>query len=1117
MKEAIWGCRAKSIGKTKNLLICRSIEQTTAQTIPGSTLEKSFHPWFQKASQHARPAEQKRNTRRFALISLRMLLAFMSVCISFLLTLAVQGVTSSPAGISVRAFVPDPNGFRLYTTGFCTGFEHQQVPAQWVNGAFGDVCDAGSPAGFTQQSGGGACPQNFIKTMNQLGQQVCALAVPSLRSECPLGFSLEGGLCVYEPQDGADWQVGYCRSFKSYEVPPEWISRGVCQINPVPAPDSTTFVQPLQGGSCPPNWIATTTQTAQQDCVLTVPSLRSSCPVAFTLDGGLCEYQPPQNSGTWQVGYCRSFKSYEVPTEWISSHICDIPLPIPDQMFIQPAQNGACQQNWIKTLDQTGQEKCVLTVPAFGSNCPVGFALKDGWCEYRPSNSGSWEVGFCKSFASDEVPPEWISNGVCDINPVPNPEQKFVQPSGNGPCPQNWVTTMTLTGQQECILTVPTLKGNTCPIAFTLTDSRCQYVPQNSGGWQVGFCKSFTTDEIPPEWIVNQVCAIPSPNPEQTFIKPGPCPQKWIATTAESTQVECILTIPDVRGLCPIGFALDSGRCDYVPQGQTSWQAGFCRSFRSDEVPVEWITTHVCDTNPVPDPEQTFIRGVPCQPNWIETTSGSGQVECILTVPSVRGLCPVGFALDGDKCDYVPRSKVTWVVGFCKSFNSDEVPAEWITTHVCDTNPVPDPEQTFIKDEPCVDHWIKTAAEGGTVPKCALTVPTIRQLCPIGFALDGASCTYVPRNTAAWQFPCSDQPNGRPDERAIASDWLSGDSPQTDSISSDPAVNDGRTGGRFEHTFAIDTYGLASVQNVFSYMLGAAFLLVTPMIILIGYQLMLAASNFRHAGALEGLSRVLLGALAVGVSFQLVTMLISSANVISSAIVNLHGMLSYPSTQIDGTRAAYTLGGVLEPFTSYRGLVMPMSRWGCAVNDSIGILGNKFFSDQMVSWIPVIGNLAPLATQVTNGAQLAVRLTEFARLVLSVVLWLQAVIRLGILNCYILTCPLALACWSLPGGLGQQVFRQWTRGFLSVLFIQVGQLFFITTLPLLLPSFPTLVGDHLGIMQILLTQLSPLLVLWLTVRVPKLLGTGATRVIGMAGSMAGGIVGAVGAAASLLG
>ena len=324
-------------------------------------------------------------------------------------------------------------------------------------------------------------------------------------------------------------------------------------------------------------------------------------------------------------------------------------------------------------------------------------------------------------------------------------------------------------------------------------------------------------------------------------------------------------------------------------------------------------------------------------------------------------------------------------------------------------------------------------------------------------------------------------------------------------------MTDGTRGGRFLHTFAADTYGLSSVQTVFSYMLGLAFVLVTPMIILIGYHLMLASSSFRHAGVLEGLSRILLSGVAIGVSFQLVTMLISMTNVMDSAIVSLHGMMSYPQAT-----ANYMLARANEPVTSYRGLVTPMSRWGCAVNDFIGILDTKFLKDQVASWFPVIGNLAPLTATVTNGNELVSRMIKFARMVLSIVLWLQAVLRIGLLNCYILTCPLAIACWSFPGGLGQQVIRQWTRGFLAVLFIQVIQLFLITTLPLVLPTFPAVAGDN-GIMQVLLTQVPPLLVLWMAVMVPTFVGITAARAIGMTGMVASGIVGAVGAATSLLG
>ena len=818
---------------------------------------------------------------------------------------------------------------------------------------------------------------------------------------------------------------GLCSGFSNKDILQVWVDDGVCDFSPVPNPEQK-FVQPPGNGPCAANWVETTTQPPQQPpqekCVLTVPAAKGVCPIGFALDRASCKYIP-QNSVEWHVGFCKSFASDEVPPKWMQDGVCDLnPVDPNSPKLVQTGGNGSCPQDFIPATSRTGQQECVLEVPSFKSQCPIGFALNGGECDYQPPDNGIWQVGYCKSFSSNEVPAEWISDGVCTTNPVPGP---FVQNPVSGSCPSNWVNTMLLSGQQQCVLTLPSFKGNSCPIGFVLHDSRCEYVPQNSGGWQVGFCKSFSSNEIPPEWIANRVCDIPSPDPETTFLKPGPCQQQnWIATTAESTQIQCLLTIPDVRGLCPIGFALNNGRCDYVPQGWMNWQAGFCRSFSSDEIPPEWVTNHVCD------------------------------------IPS------------------------------------------------------PDPEQTFIKLGPCQQGWIRTTVEGGAVPKCALQIPTVRQLCPIGFTLDGVSCTYVPQNITGWQFPCSNRPDGTPNEQAVASDWLSGDSPATPQITSDPAVLDGTTGGRFEHTFATDTYGLKSVQVIFSPMLGLAFVLVTPTLILIGYQMMLAASSFRHAGALEGLSHVIFGSLVVAISFQIVTMLITFANMVSGAIVGLH---SYLSTQAYGVSTEYTLAGVNEPLTSYRGMVMPVSRWGCAVNDFVGILGNQFFSHQITVWLPVIGHLAPLAMQVTTGAELASRLTEFARMVLSVMLWLQAVIRIGLLNCYILTCPLAFACWALPGGLGQRVVQQWVRGFLLVLFIQVVQIFLITVLPLILPSFPAVAGDNQGIMQILFTQLPPLLALWLTVSVPKWVGISATRAIGMTGVMAGGIISTVGAAASLLG
>ena len=113
---------------------------------------------------------------------------------------------------------------------------------------------------------------------------------------------------------------------------------------------------------------------------------------------------------------------------------------------------------------------------------------------------------------------------------------------------------------------------------------------------------------------------------------------------------------------------------------------------------------------------------------------------------------------------------------------------------------------------------------------------------------------------------------------------------------------------------------------------------------------MLGASMFRYAGALEGLSRVALGGLAVGVSFELVHMLVSFENSVTAGIIALHDEHPFPKTMINGTLVPYILAG--DPATSYRGIVMPMSRWGCAVNNFMGIVSVSFVTNTLESSYP---------------------------------------------------------------------------------------------------------------------------------------------------------------------
>jgi hypothetical protein len=361
-----------------------------------------------------------------------------------------------------------------------------------------------------------------------------------------------------------------------------------------------------------------------------------------------------------------------------------------------------------------------------------------------------------------------------------------------------------------------------------------------------------------------------------------------------------------------------------------------------------------------------------------------------------------------------------------------------------------------------------------------------------------------------WSFPCSDVPSPkgglRPNEGIISNDWLSGNDPV---VTKDTNI---KGAGRLFYTYDDDTFKLPQIRNLFGLMETLGFLLITPAVMLVGYQLMLGASFFRYAGALEGLSRVVLGAMAVAVSFQLIHMLIGIENGFAAGIIALHREHPFPKTVINGAVVPYRLAG--DPPSSYRGIVEPMSRWGCAINDAIGIVSVSFVTNTVGSIIPLVGGLAHLAGKVSSMPDLIRRAGELISALLSFLLWVQIFVRIVLLNYYLLMAPLAFGCWALPGGVGQRVVNLWSRGFFTVLFMQLVQLFILTTLPLLLPSLPHIDGDNIGIIQSILLQFPLIMTLSVTLVVPSVLGASAGKAFGTAGSMAGGVVVAVGSVAT---
>ncbi|HEX3643479.1 MAG TPA: hypothetical protein VHV10_19505, partial [Ktedonobacteraceae bacterium] len=366
-------------------------------------------------------------------------------------------------------------------------------------------------------------------------------------------------------------------------------------------------------------------------------------------------------------------------------------------------------------------------------------------------------------------------------------------------------------------------------------------------------------------------------------------------------------------------------------------------------------------------------------------------------------------------------------------------------------------------------------------------------------------------------FPCSDDKDGNINQMAIEKDWLSGNGLQANDDTANP-VTGAYPAGHLSTTYDKDTTSNPLLQHISSAMLALGYLMIAPIAILIGYQLLWASWTYQRATAVEDLGRLVLGIMAVAISFQLVTFMIGLTNLFNHAIVLLHIQMPYSSVglaTINDMTTTYMLKGDTDP-ASFRGIVQPLVRWGCTINIFMGILTSKFATDLAGAITPIFGGMISLFGRINDAIEIFHNIGNFGMLLLSISLCVQVYLRILFINYYIVMAPVVFACWALPGGTGRKVMGQWLKGLVAVLLVQTVQLFVLTTMPLLLPPFPPIEAQGTGawgLLNTFLNQLPGILVLIATMQVPKMMGTGVTKAIAQAGTVAAGGVAAAATAA----
>jgi hypothetical protein len=264
------------------------------------------------------------------------------------------------------------------------------------------------------------------------------------------------------------------------------------------------------------------------------------------------------------------------------------------------------------------------------------------------------------------------------------------------------------------------------------------------------------------------------------------------------------------------------------------------------------------------------------------------------------------------------------------------------------------------------------------------------------------------------------------------------------------------------------------LQTDWQYIMGLALALLVIPFSLAGYQIMLGMTSSRYAGAVESLSRVLLVAFLAVLSYTIIQLVIG----LESAL-------------------ATTLRQHIDPANS---VAMPSNEWPCYAHQFFGNIFNLSSYTLLNAEKALVGT--EYAQKSYNTTLLLVgNITNYVLMLLSILLTVQLLVRLALINFYIILSPLAVVCGSLPGESGQGAARYWIKGLAALIFVQLFQLLTLTVGSQLFPA--TLISGSGWVSQLFNTLL-PSVTMLLTLNIPRLFNASSTTLLSTISSSIGG-------------
>ncbi len=184
-------------------------------------------------------------------------------------------------------------------------------------------------------------------------------------------------------------------------------------------------------------------------------------------------------------------------------------------------------------------------------------------------------------------------------------------------------------------------------------------------------------------------------------------------------------------------------------------------------------------------------------------------------------------------------------------------------------------------------------------------------------------------------------------------------------------------------------------------------------------------------------------------------------------------------------------------------IVMPLSLWGCYLT-ALSYSGAAIMIAMAIAPLSAFGfNFGGLIAAALVGTSVAFMIkyvSAFCILGLTMALTALVIIRILLINVYIILSPLAVIAAGLPGHTGQGFARQWIMGFLSLLAAQFAQVVTLGVGMVMITTYDSLYKAGQGDMGELFIKYGILL---LMLRVPTLFSSNATAIIRESGPALG--------------